>query len=94
MEILTERVTEYRKGFPKVYEVPFNSTNKYHITINDSPSEKGHWLCMKGAPERIADRCVTMIVEDKELPFDEEAKKAFNDAYMEMGGLGERVIGN
>ncbi|KAI1280840.1 Sodium/potassium-transporting ATPase subunit alpha [Halotydeus destructor] len=93
MEILTSCVHDYRRGQPKVYEVPFNSTNKYHISINDSPAEKGHWLCMKGAPERIVDRCSSIIVEGKEVTMDEKLKKGFNDAYMEMGGLGERVIG-
>lgn len=48
---------------------------------------------MKGAPERILDRCSTIIIQGKEQPMDEEMKEAFQNAYMELGGLGERVLG-
>merc|ERR1712027_185113 len=48
---------------------------------------------MKGAPERILQRCSTIIVDGRELPMTEEWKNAFETAYMELGGLGERVLG-
>lgn len=48
---------------------------------------------MKGAPERILDRCSTILLQGKEQPMDEEMKEAFQNAYMELGGLGERVLG-
>lgn len=48
---------------------------------------------MKGAPERILDRCSTILVQGKELPLDKEMQDAFQNAYMELGGLGERVLG-
>lgn len=48
---------------------------------------------MKGAPERILDRCATILMQGKELPLDDEMKEAFQNAYLELGGLGERVLG-
>lgn len=48
---------------------------------------------MKGAPERILDRCATILLQGKEQPLDEEMKEAFQNAYLELGGLGERVLG-
>merc|ERR1719486_1295686 len=48
---------------------------------------------MKGAPERILERCTTILVNGKEIPLDNEWKEKFNNAYMELGGLGERVLG-
>merc|ERR1711937_1106900 len=48
---------------------------------------------MKGAPERILDRCSTIVVDGRELPMTEEWRNAFEAAYMELGGLGERVLG-
>ncbi|GBM26402.1 Sodium/potassium-transporting ATPase subunit alpha [Araneus ventricosus] len=48
---------------------------------------------MKGAPERILDRCSTIYINGEEKVMDEEMKEAFNNAYLELGGLGERVIG-
>lgn len=48
---------------------------------------------MKGAPERILDRCATIYINGEEKVMDDEMKDAFNNAYLELGGLGERVIG-
>ena len=48
---------------------------------------------MKGAPERILDRCSSILIYGKEQPLDEELKDAFQNAYLELGGLGERVLG-
>lgn len=48
---------------------------------------------MKGAPERILERSSSIFINGKERVLDEEMKDAFNAAYLELGGLGERVIG-
>merc|ERR1719312_1672129 len=48
---------------------------------------------MKGAPERILDRCSTIMVNGEEKDLDQEWKDSFNNAYLELGGLGERVLG-
>ena len=48
---------------------------------------------MKGAPERILDRCSTILINGEERKLDDEWREAFNNAYMELGGLGERVLG-
>ena len=48
---------------------------------------------MKGAPERILERCSTILLNGEEHPMDEEMRTAFNNAYDELGGLGERVLG-
>ncbi|KAG8535078.1 hypothetical protein GDO81_029492 [Engystomops pustulosus] len=48
---------------------------------------------MKGAPERILDVCSTILIQGKEQPLDDELKEAFQNAYLELGGLGERVLG-
>lgn len=49
---------------------------------------------MKGAPERILDRCTSILIQGKEQPLDDEMRDAFQNAYLELGGLGERVLGN
>ncbi|XP_067300314.1 sodium/potassium-transporting ATPase subunit alpha-1b isoform X3 [Pseudorasbora parva] len=48
---------------------------------------------MKGAPERILERCATILIQGKEQPLDDEMKESFQNAYLELGGLGERVLG-
>jgi sodium/potassium-transporting ATPase subunit alpha len=50
-------------------------------------------MVMKGAPERIVDRCSTILIDGEEHEMDDRWRAAFNTAYMELGGLGERVLG-
>ncbi|KAG9511132.1 Sodium/potassium-transporting ATPase subunit alpha-1 [Fragariocoptes setiger] len=117
-------VAVFRHFYPKVCEIPFNSTNKFHVTIHENvgykpplmssnnqdgrplslsasscedtrhPQERWpHLVCMKGAPERILERCSTMLLDGRQVPIDQHLKDLFNEAYLELGGLGERVIG-
>lgn len=50
-------------------------------------------MVMKGAPERILEKCSTIMVNGQEQPLDKSTAEAFHTAYMELGGLGERVLG-
>ncbi|XP_028937232.1 sodium/potassium-transporting ATPase subunit alpha-1 [Ornithorhynchus anatinus] len=95
IELCCGSVKEMRERYTKVGEIPFNSTNKYQLSIHKNPnqSEPRHLLVMKGAPERILDRCSSILLHGKEQALDEEMKEAFQNAYMELGGLGERVLG-
>ena len=86
-------VMAYRAKNKKVCEIPFNSTNKYQVSIHENPEKTGYLLVMKGAPERILERCSTILVEGKPVSLTEQLKEDFNNAYMELGGLGERVLG-
>merc|ERR1712213_95656 len=94
-ELSNGNVMEYRKRNAKVCEIPFNSTNKFQVSIHETEdkNDNRYLLVMKGAPERIVDRCSTIIVDGRELPMTEEWRNAFEAAYMELGGLGERVLG-
>lgn len=38
-------------------------------------------------------RCSTIMINGDEYPLDEDWKDAFQNAYLELGGLGERVLG-
>ncbi len=94
-ELTMGNVLAYRNKNKKVCEVPFNSTNKYQVSIHETEdrSDKRYLLVMKGAPERILARCSTIIINGEEKEMTEDWKEAFNNAYMELGGLGERVLG-
>lgn len=50
-------------------------------------------MVMKGAPERILEKCSTIMVNGQEQPLDSSTAEAFHTAYMELGGIGERVLG-
>ncbi|XP_061919871.1 sodium/potassium-transporting ATPase subunit alpha-3 [Entelurus aequoreus] len=95
IELSCGSVRQMREKNKKVAEIPFNSTNKYQLSVHETEdlNDNRYLLVMKGAPERILDRCSTIMVQGKEQPMDEELKEAFQNAYMELGGLGERVLG-
>ncbi|KAK2705702.1 sodium/potassium-transporting ATPase subunit alpha-B-like isoform X2 [Artemia franciscana] len=95
VELCTSQTDAIRWRNRKICEIPFNSTNKFQISIheNEDRIDGRYHLVMKGAPERILDCCSTIYVNGEERPLDNEAKEAFDDVYMELGGLGERVIG-
>nr|XP_029520223.1 LOW QUALITY PROTEIN: sodium/potassium-transporting ATPase subunit alpha-1-like [Oncorhynchus nerka] len=95
IELCCGSVKDMREKYSKIAEIPFNSTNKYQLSIHKNivAGESNHLLVMKGAPERILDRCSTILIQGKEQPLDDELKEAFQNAYEELGGLGERVLG-
>lgn len=65
------------------------SIHKYE----DDVANSFYLLVMKGAPERIIDRCSSILIEGIAEPVSDEWKEEFNSAYEELGNLGERVLG-
>ncbi|XP_028281860.1 potassium-transporting ATPase alpha chain 1 isoform X2 [Parambassis ranga] len=94
-ELTIGNIPDYRNRFKKLVEVPFNSTNKFQLSIHEleDPLDLRYLLVMKGAPERILERCSTILIKGQELPLDDQWKESFQTAYMDLGGLGERVLG-
>merc|ERR1712226_1658639 len=93
-ELTTGDAMKQRSQNKKVCEVPFNSTNKYQVSIHEDKDRGNNYLLvMKGAPERILDRCSTIVIDGQEIDLTQEWKDNFNNAYMELGSLGERVLG-
>merc|ERR1712061_298144 len=54
-ELSKGNIADYRKRNKKVCEIPFNSANKYQVSIHETedPNDNRYLLVMKGAPERI-----------------------------------------
>lgn len=82
--------------YPKVFELPFNSDTKWHMSIHKKPHANGSLtLFIKGAPERVLLLCNRILTgangECTEL--DEEYKNAYNEIYEQMASLGQRVLG-
>merc|ERR1711971_1498945 len=92
-ELTNGNVMEYRAKNKKLVEIPFNSTNKFQVSVHETSDDKRSLLVMKGAPERILQRCSTIVIDGQERALTEDWKNAFETAYMELGGLGERVLG-
>ncbi|XP_065649800.1 sodium/potassium-transporting ATPase subunit alpha-like isoform X2 [Hydra vulgaris] len=92
-------VMSIRSKHKKLAEVPFNSTTKYQVSVHEieniSVTSNGpsYFAVMKGAPERILERCSTVLIDGEEKPIDEDFIDMFNKAYASLGGFGERVLG-
>ncbi|KAG2438556.1 hypothetical protein HXX76_005107 [Chlamydomonas incerta] len=92
---LLEDVKKYRARYPKLFEIKFNSTNKYQIGIHDQTvdGDKRPLLVMKGAPERVWAAASKILINGQEVPKTPEWEAKFNTAYEGLGALGERVLG-
>ncbi|TLD18358.1 P-type cation exchange alpha subunit of ATPase [Venturia nashicola] len=82
--------------YPKVFELPFNSDTKWHMSIHKKAHANGSLtLYLKGAPERVLLLCNRILTgangECTELT--DEYKIAYNETYEHMASLGQRVLG-
>ncbi|KAJ5078231.1 intein-containing sodium/potassium-transporting atpase subunit alpha precursor [Anaeramoeba ignava] len=85
---------EVRKSHPQIKELPFNSTNKFMLTIHQiSQDSEEVILMMKGAPERIITRCSTIMINGEELELTEEWRRRYEEANEIFADNGERVLG-
>merc|ERR1712235_207510 len=92
-EMMMGKVETIRGKNPKVVEIPFNSTNKWQLSVHEVEDDSRYLMVMKGAPERILDRCSTIMINGEAVELTDQWKTKYNDAYMELGGMGERVLG-
>lgn len=80
--------------YPKVFEIPFNSDNKWAMTIHRKRHPNGSLtLYVKGAPERVLNLCDRILLADgSSVPLSEEHQAAFQEIYSYMAGQGHRVL--
>ncbi|CAF3948861.1 unnamed protein product, partial [Rotaria magnacalcarata] len=92
--VVIGNVIKFREQNRKICELPFNSTNKFQVSIHETQDgDDRYLLVMKGAPERILERSSTIYIDGTDIELNEYWKAAFNRSYLELGGLGERVLG-
>lgn len=82
---------ELRKANPVCCEIPFNSTTKLHFVVRNI--DNVNIVLMKGAPERVLDKCSTIMIRGQKRNMSVDWKNRFNSVYEELGGMGERVLG-
>ena len=79
--------------FPKVFEIPFNSTNKWALTIHKKKHSNGHFmLYLKGAPERVLRLCSTFFDGEKAILLTDAHTASFDKTYNFMASKGHRVL--
>jgi len=90
-------VDAIRTNYPKVFEIPFNSKNKWqlsiHTNLSNTDENAARLLLIKGAPERVFAKCSKVMVDGKIIPIDEDWQQYFKDAYEYLASKGERVLG-
>lgn len=86
----------YRAAMPKLFEIKFNSTNKWQLSVHtdtEAPAGAPPVLLLKGAPEKVWARCTHILHNGREEPITLEWADKFQAAYNKLGSLGERVLG-
>ncbi|KAJ7684458.1 aminophospholipid-transporting P-type ATPase [Mycena polygramma] len=90
---LSSGYDQHQKAFPKVFEVPFNSTNKWALVIlNKAHSDGVLTAYIKGAPERVLAKCSTYLKDGVMVPITNEFREEYDKAYNYMASRGHRVI--
>lgn len=74
----------------KVFEIPFSSQTKWHLTVHRIEDHLISFL--KGAPERVAKMCKYIQIGATIIEWDEGIETKFNLAYERFAMRGRRVI--
>eukprot|EP00835_Amoeboradix_gromovi_P006208 NODE_689_length_5162_cov_0.365001.p1 type:complete len:1110 gc:universal NODE_689_length_5162_cov_0.365001:1547-4876(+) len=81
-------------NYPRLFNIPFNSANKWALTIHKYPHPNGDFaLFIKGAPERVLRMCSKTVNGLDLTDTNNNAFNAqFNSAYKTMASQGQRVL--
>jgi sodium/potassium-transporting ATPase subunit alpha len=70
------------KAHRKVFEVPFNSTNKWALVIVEKPREGSALTSyIKGAPERVLAKCTHYLIDGRAEPVTDAFQQQYDEAY-------------
>jgi sodium/potassium-transporting ATPase subunit alpha len=93
-ELIYGGVMRFRHLNRMVYEVPFNSEAKYQLSIHKVDLPGCFYLVVvKGAPEIVTEFCSTIYIEGRNIKLTQYWLDRIDDACIELGKSGERVIG-
>lgn len=87
---------DLEKKFPRLDEVPFDSSIKYMMTLH-AFSQEENIVYLKGAPERVLSMCSRVYrrnnnAQHEHLPLDRSLKQKEKRQYEKMSASGLRVI--
>lgn len=86
-------IEEVRASNPRAGLVPFNSTNKYMVSVNTTnEATSTHRIFMKGAAERVLPRCTTWASAKGEQPLDDDSRAEIEAMVLTIAKKGERVL--
>lgn len=103
--VVNAYVEDYREHHSKLFEIPFNSANKWQLSIHDmgpmhfsgvdrEPLDCTEMIMFKGAPDVLLSKCSRYMDEMGEIKKIDDAFTAlYSTVYEDFGGEGERVLG-
>ncbi|WP_055695257.1 cation-translocating P-type ATPase, partial [Streptomyces prasinopilosus] len=88
-------VSGLRQEKPRRLEIPFDSDYKFMATFHDWTDDSGRAVVrcfVKGAPDVLADRADRLVGEEGTLPFDDVARRRFDEGNASLAEQGMRVM--
>jgi len=87
-----------REKYSKEYEIPFRSAIKYSATVRRITDErtsefKNNQLIMKGAAEKVLERCDRIYMPTGVVQLTDELRNSVSRKNTEFASRGERVLG-
>lgn len=108
LEFPITKLTDWQDRWEKVYEIPFNSLTKWHLTVHYIPKEdrkmanmhssSSYRVFIKGAPERISKFCKKILYSPssqwgKDLrDWTPAMDEKLQEAYEHFASSGKRVL--
>ncbi|MEI7620649.1 MAG: HAD-IC family P-type ATPase [Candidatus Falkowbacteria bacterium] len=80
------------KNEPRIGELPFNSDNKFMITLHNL-ANNGYIIYEKGAPEKLLAKSSFIYINNEVVAIDKKEKDLLLKKYEEFTAQGLRVIG-
>jgi sodium/potassium-transporting ATPase subunit alpha len=88
--------------FRRLFEIPFNSRNKWMLTVvqdnetlksDISDKNAGIWMFVKGAPDMLFDSCSSVMkANGTVVPLDDFARQHISALQSEWSSEGQRVL--
>lgn len=89
-------IVDWRNASQRLCAIPFNSANKWMLSINEQEGPQKDqlplFLMMKGAPERIMDRCSFIYLNNEVRPMTDELREDMEVINRLLAERGERVL--
>lgn len=88
-------IDEFREKNKKNCSIPFNSKNKWMMTIREKEDGSGLIMLVKGASEKILTMCSHALIDGKAVPLvgDQQLQDDYENINVILAQRGERVLG-
>lgn len=85
------RKSELEKSYPRLDEIPFDSTKKYMVTLHKRNANR-NYVFMKGAPEKVLAMSNRIDDDGKIINLSEEKHRQFLKRFEQLSSQGLRLL--